>query len=66
MSKDFKQMSTEELRTYMDEHQDDETGELAFIEYSSRLNWKRVPPNASPQQEKQIIEDLIASKTKPN
>ena len=48
MSKSFKEMTNDELEKYMNEHLDDETGELAFMEYSSRLDWKKVPPrNAS-------------------
>ncbi len=64
MSKSFKEMTNDELEKYMNEHLDDETGELAFMEYSSRLDWKKVPPNASPEEEKRIIEELIAQRTK--
>ncbi|MDJ0650119.1 MAG: hypothetical protein QNJ60_15620 [Xenococcaceae cyanobacterium MO_188.B19] len=63
MSKSFKEMTKEELKQYMHNHQDDETGELAFMEYSSRLDWKKVPANATPEQEKQIIEEIIAQRT---
>ncbi len=64
MSKSFKEMTNQELRQYMNDHLDDEKGELAFMEYSSRLDWKKVPANATPEEEKRIIEDLIAQRTK--
>ena len=64
MSKSFKEMSTEELREYMNQHTDDESGELAFAEYHSRLNWNRVPVDTSPEEEHRIIKDLIARNTR--
>ncbi len=63
MSKSFKDMSNEELEKYFNASQDDETSELAFLEYSSRLDWNKVPADATPEEEKQIIENLIAQKT---
>ena len=63
MSKSFKEMTNDELEKYMNDHQDDETGELAFMEYSSRLDWNKVPRSATPEEEKRIIEDLIAQRT---
>lgn len=63
MSKSFKDMSNEELEKYFNAPQDDENSELAFLEYSSRLDWNKVPADATPEEEKQIIENLIAQKT---
>ena len=63
MNKSFKEMSKEELRQYMDEHQNDETGELAFVEYSSRLDWKTPPKFDTPEEEEQFIISLIRERT---
>ena len=63
MSESFKNMTNDELEKYINDHLDDETGELAFLEYSSRLDWNKVPAGATPEEEKQIIEDLIAQRT---
>ena len=63
MSKSFKDMTNYELEKYIDAHQDDDNSELAFLEYSSRLDWDKVPAGASPEEEKQIIENLIARRT---
>ena len=60
MSKSFKDMTTEELEKYINNYQDEEKSELAFLEYSSRLDWNKVPSHASSEEEKQIIENLIA------
>ncbi len=62
MSKSFKNMTNDELERYFNNHQDDENGELAFLEYSSRLDWNKVPADATAEEEKQIIENLIAQK----
>ena len=64
MSKPFKDMTNEELKSYIDANQDNESSEEAFLEFSSRLDWNKVPSNTSPEQTKQIIEDLIAEKTR--
>ncbi|MDJ0687364.1 MAG: hypothetical protein QNJ41_02535 [Xenococcaceae cyanobacterium MO_188.B32] len=64
MSESFKNMTDDELEKYINDCLDDEAGELAFLEYSSRLDWKKVPAGATPEEEKQIIEDLIAQRTK--
>ena len=63
MSKPFKDMTKEELESYIDKNQNSENIEEAFLEFSSRLNWNKVPKSASPEQTKQIIEDLIAERT---
>ena len=55
MSKSFKEMTTEELREYMNQHTEDESGELAFMEYRSRLNWNHVSANISSEEEKDIF-----------
>ena len=60
MSKSFKDMTNDELEKHFDDYQDEENSELAFLEYASRLDWNKVPANASPEEEKQIIENLIA------
>ena len=62
MSKPFTDMTIEELRKQMNEHQDNETGELAYLEYRSRLDWKKVSAFASPEAEKRIIERIISEK----
>ena len=62
MSKSFKEMTNDELERHFDNYQDDENSELAFLEYTSRLDWNKVPANASLEEEKQIIENLIAQK----
>lgn len=59
MSKKFKEMTTEELREYMNQHIKDESGELAFMEYHSRLNWNHVPANISSEETEKIINNLI-------
>ena len=64
MSDNFEKMTTEELRAYMDEHQGEEAEELAFLEYKSRLNWKKVKASVSPQEEEQIIQNLIQERIK--
>lgn len=56
-------MTNDELEKHFDNYQDDENSELAFLEYSSRLDWNKVPANASLEAEKQIIENLIAQKS---
>ena len=66
MSKSFKDMTNDELERYFNNHQDDENSELAFLEYSSRLDWNKVPADVTPKEEKQIIENLIAQKSKNN
>jgi len=63
MSKSFKDMTNNELERYINDHQDDETSELAFMEYNSRLDWNKVPAGANPEEEKRIIEDLIVQRT---
>ena len=63
MTELFKKMTKEELRQYMDEHQNDEMGELAFIEYSSRIDWKTPPKFNSPAEEERFIANLIEEKT---
>ena len=60
MSKSFKDMTNEELEKYINDDRDEEKSELAFLEYSSRLDWNKVPSNASSEEEKQIIGNLIA------
>ena len=66
MSKSFKDMTNDELEKYFNNHQDDENSELAFLEYSSRLDWNKVPADATPEEEQQIIENLIAQKSDKN
>ena len=56
-------MTNDELEKHFDNYQDEENSELAFLEYASRLDWKKVPTNASLEEEKQIIENLIAQKS---
>lgn len=63
MSKSFKDMTNAELEKYINDDLDEEKSELAFLEYNSRLDWNQVPSNATPEEEKQIIEDLIAKRT---
>ncbi len=64
MSKSFKDMTNAELEKYINNYDDEEKSELAFLEYSSRLDWNKVPANVTPEKEKQIIENLIAKRTK--
>ena len=66
MSKSFKDMTNDELKKYFNNHQDDENSELAFLEYSSRLDWNEVPADATLEEEKQIIENLIVQKSNQN
>ena len=66
MSKSFKDMTNDELEKYFNNHQDDDYSELAFLEYSFRLDWNKVPTDATPEEEKQIIENLIAQKSNQN
>jgi hypothetical protein len=63
MSKSFKDMTNNELEKYINDHLDDETSELAFVEYNSRLDWNKVPAGLTPEEEKRIIEDLIVQRT---
>ena len=64
MSKLFKEMTTEELREYMNQHTEDESVELAYIEYRSRLNWHHVSANISSEEETNIINNLIEKRIK--
>ena len=64
MSDLFKNMTNDELEKYIHENLDNDNSELAFLEYSSRLDWDKVPIGATPEEEKQIIEDLIAQRTR--
>ena len=64
MSKSFKEMTTEELREYMNQHTADESGELAFMEYRSLLNWNHVPANISSEETEKIINNLIEKRIK--
>lgn len=60
MSNQYTQMNTEELHQYIIANPEDEQ---AYIEYSSRLEWKTPPKFNSPQEEEQFIKDLVAKKT---
>ena len=64
MSKPFKEMTTEELREYMNQNTEDESGELAFIEYRFRFNWNHVPANILSKETKKIINNLIKKRIK--
>lgn len=55
-------MTVEELREDMHEHRGEESEELAFVEYSSRLNWRSVPDDAPLEEQERIINELIARK----
>lgn len=56
--KNFKDMSTEELRVFV-RHNDSEE---AFEEYHSRFDWKKPPKFNSAEEEETFIKELIASR----
>ncbi len=65
MSKPLEEMTTEELRQYMFDHRNnDQEWSRAFELFNEKAEWKKVPPNASPEEEKRIIQELIAQRTK--
>ena len=64
MSKPLEEMTVKELRQYMFEHRNHEQEwEKAYDLFSQQAKWNKVPTNATPEEEKQIIENLIAQKT---
>ncbi len=64
MSKPLEEMTVKELRQYMFEHRNHEQQwEKAYDLFSQKTKWNKVPTNATPEEEKQIIENLIAQKT---
>ena len=64
MSKPLEEMTVMELRQYMFNHQNNdlEWGK-AYDLFSQKAEWNQVPAEATPEEEKQIIKDLIARKT---
>ena len=64
MSKSFKEMTTEEPREYINQNAADESGELAFMEYRSRLNWNHISANILAEETESTINNLIAKKIK--
>lgn len=60
MSKSLQEMTQKELRTYILKHRNDEEKvRLAIAESSSRPGWIEVPADIPPEEERQIIQDLI-------
>ena len=53
-------MNDGEIDRYFHEHPDDEA---AFIEYSSRQNWKTPPEFSSDEQEILFLKNLVAKKS---
>ena len=56
----YKNMDDDEIYRYFREYPDDEA---AFIEYSSRLDWKTPPEFYSDEQEIRFLENLVAKKS---
>ncbi len=58
----FKAMTMAELRNYISENRnDDEKVRAAITESTSRPGWTKVPADISPEEEKRIIEKIIAN-----
>ena len=58
----FKAMTRAELRNYISENRnDDEKVRAAIAESTSRPGWTKVPANTSPEEEKRIIQEMIAN-----
>ncbi|MDJ0594986.1 MAG: hypothetical protein QNJ72_34250 [Pleurocapsa sp. MO_226.B13] len=63
MSKPLEEMTVKELRQYMFEHRNHSLEwEKAYDVFSQKVEWNKTPTNATPEEEKQIIESLIAQK----
>lgn len=65
MSKPLEEMTVKELRKYMFENKaNNKKWERAYDLFSEKAQWKSVPPGATLEEEKQIIQDLIAKRLK--
>ena len=63
MSKPIEKMTLTELRQYMSEHRhSNREWERAYDLFRQKADWNKVPSGSTPEQEKQIIKDLIAKK----
>ena len=63
MSKPLEQMTVKELRQYIFEHRNHNLEwEKAYDLFRQKAEWHRVPNDASPEEERQIIEELIAKR----
>lgn len=64
MNKSLKEMTRKELRDYMLEHRGDtEKLDAAIAESSSRPGWTEVSADTPLEEQKKIIQDLIARKS---
>lgn len=60
----LKAMTRAELRQYMsDNRNDDEKLSAAIAESSSRPGWTEVPADTPPEEERQVIQQLINRKS---
>ena len=65
MSKPLEEMTVKELRKYMSDHRGNpQEWERAYDLFDQKAEWKRVPAGATLEEEKQIIQDLIAERLK--
>lgn len=64
MSKPLEEMTVKELRKYMFEHRNHNLEwEKAYDLFRQKAKWNKVEGNATPEEEKQIIENLIKKRT---
>ncbi len=64
MSKPLEEMTVKELRKYMFEHQNhDLEWEKAYDLFRQKAEWHRVSKDITPEEEKEIIENLINKRT---
>ncbi len=63
MFKPLEEMTVKELRQYMFEHRNsDREWEKAYDLFSQKAKWNKIPRNSTLEEEKQIIQNLIAQK----
>lgn len=61
MSKPLETMTVKELQQYMKEHQDDGVEwQKAYDLFARKSDWQSIPEGASPEEEKQFVEDFIS------
>ena len=61
MSKQLEQMSNEELSQYMKDNQNNHAEwQKAYDLFAANSDWQEVPEDATPEQERKIIEDFLA------
>ncbi|MGK7894361.1 MAG: hypothetical protein AB4372_12250 [Xenococcus sp. (in: cyanobacteria)] len=65
MSKPLEEMIVKELRQYMFNHRnDDQKWSKALELFNEKADWKTIPTGTSPEEEKRIIDKIIAQRIK--